>query len=355
VSGPLLNLDAYERAAAERLAPGTLAYYASGAGDELTLRENRAAFERLLLRPRVLRGVATRDLGTTLVGRRHPFPVLIAPTAQHALAHPEGELATARAAAALGVTFTLSTIASRSLEDVATASGPRWFQLYVYRDRALTRALVQRAEAAGYEALVLTVDAPLLGRRERAIASDERPAMRAGNLEHDSMRALLADGATADLAAYFAAQIDPGLSIEDVAWLRSISTLPVLVKGVVRGDDAAAAIEAGAAGVVVSNHGGRQVDTTIATIDALPEVVRAVAGRGAVLLDGGVRRGTDVVKALALGAQAVLVGRPVLWALAVDGERGVRDMLEVLRAEIDLAFALCGVRGVSEATPDLIA
>ncbi len=354
---PLLNLDAYEAAAHVRLSPGALDYYGSGANDELTLRENRAAFGRLRLRPRMLRGVAQRDLGTVLLGRRHALPVLVAPVAQQRLAHPDGELATARAAAALGVTMTLSTIASRSIEEVAaTGAGPRWFQLYVYRDRAVTQALVARAEAAGYEALVLTVDAPLLGRRERAIAGAERPEMVAANLQHDSMRAVMAGsaGATPDLAAYFAAQLDQGLTWDDVGWLRSVTRLPVLVKGVLRGDDAALAIEAGAAGVVVSNHGGRQLDTALATIDALPEIAEAVAGRGAVLLDGGVRRGTDVVKALALGAQAVLVGRPVLWGLAVAGEAGVRDVLELLRAELDLAFALCGVRNVEEVTRDLV-
>lgn len=353
----LLNLDAYERAARERLSPGALGYYASGANDEITLAANREAFARLRLRPRMLRGVAQRDLSTTLLGRRHPLPVLLAPVAQQRLAHPDGELATARAARALGVTMALSTIASSSIEEVAaTGAGPRWFQLYVYRDRAVTRALVARAEAAGYEALVLTVDAPLLGRRERAMTIPERPPMVAANLEHDSMRAVMAGAAgVTDLAAYFDAQMDPGLTWDDVAWLRSVTRLPVLVKGVLRGDDAALAIEAGAAGVVVSNHGGRQLDTAVATIDALPDVAAAVAGRGAVLLDGGVRRGTDIVKALALGAQAVLIGRPLLWGLAVDGEQGVRDVLELLRAELDLAFALCGTRDVSEVTRDLIA
>lgn len=354
---PLINVFDYEARAAQLLGPMAFDYYASGAHDEVTLRDNREAYDRLRLRPRMLRDVSERDTSTTLLGRRHPAPLLIAPTAFARMAHAEGELAVARAAGALGLTMTLSTLATTSIEDVrAAATGPLWFQLYVFRDRALTRSLVERAEAAGYEALVVTVDAPLLGRRERdARNAFELPAgLEAANLASEETPRLEGRPGESGLNRFFAAQLDQTLTWDDIDWLRSISRLPVLVKGVLRGDDAALAVEHGAAGVVVSNHGGRQLDTTIATIDALPEVVEAVAGRADVLLDGGVRRGTDVLKALALGARAVLVGRPVLWGLAVEGEAGVASVLRILLEELDLAMALCGARTLEEVTPDLV-
>jgi 4-hydroxymandelate oxidase len=356
-----LNLFEYERLAAERLPAMAYDYFASGAHDELTLRDNRAAFERRRLRPRVLRDVSKRDASTVLLGRTHALPVLTAPMAFQRLAHPEGELALARACSALGVTLTLSTLSTVALEEVAAATSmpaaPPWFQLYVYRDRALTQALVERAEAAGYEALMLTVDAPLLGRRERDARNQFTlpPGLSAANLEHPSLRALVSAPGESGLFRYFAQQIDPALTWDAVAWLTSITRLPVLVKGVLRGDDAALAVQAGARGVIVSNHGGRQLDGSIAAIDALPEVVEAVAGRVDVLVDGGVRRGTDIVKAIALGARAVLLGRPLLWGLAVDGEAGARHVLELLRDELDLAMALCGAGTLEDLTPDLVA
>jgi 4-hydroxymandelate oxidase len=352
-----LNLFEYERLAAERLPAMAYDYFASGAHDELTLRENRAAFERLRLRPRVLRDVAVRDASTVILGRTHALPVLAAPMAFQRLAHPEGELALARATDGLGVSLALSTLSTVALEDVARAtSTPAWFQLYAYRDRALTRALVERAEASGYEALVLTVDAPLLGRRERDARNEFAlpPGLAAANLEHPSMRALVSAPGESGLFRYFREQIDAALTWDDLSWLTSSTRLPVLVKGVLRGDDAALAVAAGARGVIVSNHGGRQLDGAIAAIDALPEVVETVAGRGAVLVDGGVRRGTDIVKAIALGASAVLVGRPLLWGLAVEGETGARHVLELLRDELDLAMALCGARTLEDLTRDLV-
>jgi 4-hydroxymandelate oxidase len=353
-----LNLLEYERAAAERLSPMAYDYYASGAHDEVTLRENRAAFERLRLRPRMMRNVARRDASTTILGRTHPLPVLAAPMAFQRLACPEGEIALARATDALGLTVALSTLSTVSLEDVAReTSTPAWFQLYVYRDRALTRALVERAEAAGYEALVLTVDAPLLGKRERDARNQFAlpSGLAVANLEHPAMRALVAAPGESGLFRYFAQQIDQSLTWDEVGWLASVTRLPVLVKGVLRGDDAALAVEAGAAGVIVSNHGGRQLDGAVAAIDALPEVAEAVAGRVDVLMDGGVRRGTDIVKAIALGARGVLLGRPLLWGLAVDGETGARHVLELLRDELDLAMALCGARTLDDLTRDLVA
>ncbi|TAJ19487.1 MAG: alpha-hydroxy-acid oxidizing protein, partial [Dehalococcoidia bacterium] len=317
---------------------------------------NREAYERIAVRPHALVDVSARDLSTTILGRRHDWPIVIAPTAFQRLAHPDGEAAVARAAAAEGVTMTLSTLASTSIEDVAAAApgSPRWYQLYVFRDRALTRSLIDRAEAAGYEAIVLTVDAPLLGRRERDARNRFTlpEGITAANLA-GARSQIASDGPESGLLQFFAAQMDPTLTWADLDWLCSATRLPVLVKGVLRGDDAAHAIDAGARGVIVSNHGGRQLDGAIASIDALPEVVEAVAGRASVLVDGGVRRGTDILKALALGADGVLIGRPVLWGL-VDGEPGVRHVLQLLRAEFDLAMALAGRASRADVTRDLV-
>lgn len=352
-----INLLEYERAAERVMERMAFDYYASGAADELTLRGNRAAYERLRLRYRVLAGVGERSLEVELLGQRLALPVLVAPMAFQALAHAEGELATARAASALGTALVLSTLSNTALEDVVAASAhPVWFQLYVYRDRGATAALVRRAEAAGCQALVLTVDAPLLGRRERDVKNRFHlpPGLEAKNLHAAGYGALERVEHDSGLAAYVASLLDPDLTWDDLTWLRSLTSLPVLVKGVVRGDDAGLALDHGAAGVVVSNHGGRQLDTAVATIDALPEVVDAVAGRGAVLIDGGIRRGTDVIKALALGADAVLLGRPALWGLAVDGQRGVTRVLELLRDEVDQALALCGARSPRDLPPGLV-
>ena len=354
--GPI-NLAEFESLARERLTPLAWDYYASGAMDEITVRDNRDAFERIAIRYHVLGGLANRDLSTQIMGQRHDWPLLIAPAAFARLAHADGEIGVARAAAAEGVTQVLSTLSTTSLEDVARAApdGRRWFQLYVFRDRGLTEELVRRAEASGYEAIVMTVDAPLLGRRERDARNRFTlpEGLTAANLSGGLAR-IGSNGADSGLFQFFADNLDPALSWDDVDWLASLTSLPVLVKGVVRGDDAERAVEHGVGGVIVSNHGGRQLDTAIASIDALPEVAEAVDGRAAVLVDGGVRRGTDIVKALALGANGVLIGRPWLWGLAVDGEAGVRRVLQILRAEFDLAMALCGVSSVDELWPDLL-
>jgi len=352
-----VNLFDYEELAQQRLGPLAWDYYSSGAMDEVTLRDNREAFERIAIRYHVLAGTAERDLSTQILGQRHDLPLLIAPTAFARLAHEDGENGVARAAAAAGVTQVLSTLSTTSLEEVAQAApdGTRWFQLYVFKDRGLTADLVRRAEAAGYQAIVMTVDAPLLGRRERDARNRFTlpEGLTAANLSSQLAR-IPSDGTDSGLFQFFASVLDPGLTWDDLEWLASLTVLPVLVKGVVRGDDAERAIEHGAAGVIVSNHGGRQLDTSISSIDALSEVAEAVDGRGAVLMDGGVRRGTDIVKALALGANAVLVGRPVLWGLAVGGEEGVRDVLRILREELDLAMALCGASNLEELWPDLL-
>jgi 4-hydroxymandelate oxidase len=353
-----LNLHEYERIAAERLPQMTWDYYRSGACDELTLARNELAFRDIALRYRVLVDVSRRDSSTELFSRRIALPVLIAPTAFHKLAHPEGEIATARAASAAGTSMVLSTLSTTPVEDVvAAASCDVWFQLYVYRDRGATAALVDRVRAAGCKALVLTVDAPLLGSRERDVRNgfalpDGLSIENASAARHRGVRAA---GGGSGLASYFAQQLDPALSWKDLEWLRSIAALPVLVKGVVRADDARRAVEHGAAGVIVSNHGGRQLDTSLASIEALPAVTAEIGGELPVLLDGGIRRGTDVLKALALGASAVLLGRPVLWGLAVDGDQGVMRVLSLLQRELDLAMALCGCPTVSDITHDLIA
>jgi 4-hydroxymandelate oxidase len=352
-----VSLFEIERVALERLSPVARDYYASGADDEITLRQNREAFERIPLHYKVLVDVGTRDLGTVVLGEKIAMPVMVAPTAFHRLAHALGEIATVRAAGTAGTIMILSTLSNTAIEDVvAAASGPVWFQLYVYRDRAVTAALVQRVEAAGARALVLTVDAPVLGRRERDARNRFQlpPGLSIENMLPAGMGDLPAGVDDSGLAAYFASMVDPTLSWRDLEWLRGVTRLPLLVKGVVRPDDARRALAAGAAGVVVSNHGGRQLDTAPATIEVLPRIADAVGDRGEVLVDGGVRRGTDVVKAVALGARAVLLGRPVLWGLAVDGEHGVERVLGTVREELDRAMALCGCPDVAAIGRDLV-
>ena len=354
----IINLFEYEQLAKARLTPMAFDYYASGAMDEITVKANHRAYDEIFLRYRVLAGVGTRDISTTVLGQKIAMPVLVAPTAFHRLAHPLGELATAQGAAAAGTIYVMSTLSNTRMEEVAKVStGPRWFQLYVYKDRGVTQALVQRAEAAGFTALELTVDVPLPGQREADIRNHfHLPAgLTAANLIAPELGEVPEVAGHSGLTAYIADLLDDNLTWRDVEWLRSITQLPVLVKGIARGDDAKHALDCGVAGLIVSNHGGRQLDTARPTIRALAEVVEAVAGRVEVLIDGGIRRGTDVLKALALGAQAVQLGRPVLWALAVDGEAGVRHVLELLRSEFDLALALCGCRNVAEITRDLIA
>lgn len=357
----LLNLREFETAASTRLPRMVFDYYAGGAGDEVTLRAAHDAWDAVAIRYRVLRDVSQRSLATKVLGDDLGFPLMVAPMAFQRLAHPDGEVATAHAAAATGAGMVLSTLATSSIEEVrAAGSGPLWFQLYIYRDRAASRALVERAERAGCTALVLTVDSPMLGRRER----DARNGFHVSadftvpNLTGDPRAALAAaaahGGDGSALARFVEAHWDSSISWRDVEWLRSVTTLPVFVKGIVRGDDAALALEHGAAGVIVSNHGGRQLDTAVSSAHALPEVADAMAGRGALLVDGGIRRGTDIVKALALGANAVLLGRPVLWGLAVGGADGVRRVLELLRDEFDLALALTGCRAPGELARDFV-
>jgi 4-hydroxymandelate oxidase len=353
-----LTLAALERLAEDRLSPMAWDYYASGADDEVTLRKNAQAWQDLSLHYRVLVDVASRDLATSALGERIALPVIVAPTAFHRLAHVDGELATVAGAGTAGTIFTLSTLSNTRVEDVvANARGPVWFQLYVYKDRAATEALVRRVEAAGVRALVLTVDAPLLGRRERDVRNRfALPAeLRVENLVAAGFDQVPGTIMESGLASYFASMLDPSLSWKDVRWLASLTNLPLVIKGIVRADDARLAVDAGAAGIVVSNHGGRQLDTSPATADVLGPIADAVGARAEIFVDGGVRRGTDVLKALALGARAVLLGRPILWGLACGGRDGVAAALTIVRRELDLAMALCGCPNVTAITRDLVA
>ncbi|OUL29626.1 alpha-hydroxy-acid oxidizing enzyme [Nostoc sp. RF31YmG] len=354
----LVNLFEYESLAKQRLSQIILDYYASGAWDEVTLLDNRRAFDRYKLYPRMLVDVSQQDLSTKILGQQLDIPLLIAPMAFQCLADVQGELATATSAAALGAGMVLSTMSTKSLEEVATTvKGANfnhlWFQLYIHRDRSLTRALVQRAEAAGFNALCLTVDVPVLGCRERDRQNNfTLPSnLELANLSDRKIPAIFGESG---VFAYVAQQFDPGLTWKDIDWLRSLTKLPLVVKGILRADDAVRSVEHGVQGVIVSNHGGRQLDGAIATIDALSDVVAAVGEQVDVLVDSGFRRGTDILKALALGAKAVLVGRPVLWGLSVAGETGVRHVLEILRDELGIAMALSGCRTIQEIDVSLI-
>lgn len=357
-SRALINLFDYEGEAEKRIPPSHWGYIAGGANDERTLDANRAAFDRILIRYRTMVDVSTRDTSTTVLGTPLSMPVMVAPTAMQKLAHADGECGTARAARAAGTLMVTSTTATTGLREVCAASpGPMWFQLYLYQDRSRSRALIEEAVQSGYTGVVLTVDAPVLGRRERDIRLGFTlpKGLTLSNAAVAGMGVVPdASDDASGLMLHFRSLHDAALVPQDISWVREVSGLPVIVKGIVRGDDALTAVDHGAAGIVVSNHGGRQLDTSIPSIQALPEVVAAVGGRAEVYVDGGIRRGTDVIKALALGARAVMIGRPVLWGLAVDGEAGVCNVLELLREEVDLAMALCGVRNVSEITRDLV-
>lgn len=332
----------YQRDAYQTLDEDVYTYFFGGADDQHSIGDNELSWSRVRLRPRVLRDVSTVTTATTMLGADVAAPIGIAPTAAHGLAHPEGETATARGAADAGALYVVSTMATTSLEDIAAVApdAPRWFQLYVRGELARARPLVERAEAAGYGAIVVTVDVPTLGlRRHESLALDQRVTLPhmvtppGGPVTYDQHVVLT----FADLA-------------EIVSW----TSLPVLAKGVLRADDAAACVRAGAAGIIVSNHGGRQLDTTIDPPTALTEVAAAVGDSAEIYVDGGVRLGTDVVKALALGADGVFVGRPVIWGLACDGAAGVRAVLDDLRIELERAMKLCGAATFDELTADLV-
>jgi len=346
-----LNVDDFEAAARAILPEPVYDYYAGGAEDEVTVRTNRRAFQEIALKYRVLVDVAKRETSTEILGTQLDFPLILAPTALHRMANEDGEKATARAAAAAGVIMCLSSISSTAMEDVAATApdGARWFQLYHFHDRAASESLVKRAHDSGYGAIVVTADVPVLGRRERDL---RHPFVLPEGIQavHLTVEPRVAAGSPLNTLI-----TEGSLDWEDLAWIRAASPLPMLIKGVVRADDAKRAMDEGVDGIWVSNHGGRQLDTAIASARALPEIAEVVAGRIPLIVDGGVRRGTDILKGIALGATAVAVGRPQLWGLTVGGEDGVRRVLEILKDEFSLAMGLAGCRNIGEIDASLIA
>ena len=343
-----LTLGDVARLARERFDDAVTDFIEGGAGEESTLAGNVDAFDRVRLRPRVLAGVGEPDITARVLGSTWRAPIGIAPMAYHTMADPDGEVTTARAAGAAGVPLVVSTFAGRPFEEIAAeASSPLWLQVYCFRDRAVTRLLVERAEQAGFEALVLTVDTPHLGRRLRDVRNGFR-------LPAGIAPANLAGADFSSPGEHAKAEFDPLLDWSVVEWLRSISSLPVILKGIMTGADARNAIDAHASGVLVSNHGGRQLDGVPATLDVLPEIVSAVAGECPVLIDGGVRRGRDVLTCLALGADAVLLGRPILHGLAAGGQAGVTRVLDIVTDELTDAMVLAGVRSAAAAGPELV-
>jgi 4-hydroxymandelate oxidase len=348
--GPgLACLSDFEEAAKGKIPHMAWEFYNGAVADEITMRWNREAYQRIRLKPRILVDVSKLDTRVTLFGREHPFPIILAPTAYHKLAHPDGELATARGAGAAGATMVISSMATTSVEDISkVAKSPLWFQLYFQADRGFTKDLVQRAEDAGCRAICLTVDTPIVGARNReARAQFKLPE----NLDLPNMRGLKVNGLDmgknagghgAAPGSIYSPVMDAAMTWRDMDWLISTAKVPVLFKGVLNPDDADQAVKVGVKGIMVSNHGARNLDTVPATVDALPLVAEKVAGRVPVIVDGGVRRGTDVLKALALGANAVMIGRPYLYALGVAGQDGVAAVVNILRKEFEMAMALTG-------------
>lgn len=363
-AGPApVNLAEYERYMKNTLPRNAHDYYASGSNDMITLRENRAAFSRLRLLPRILNDVTTVDTKTTILGAPVSSPICIAPTAMQQMAHPDGEAATARAAARNNTLMTLSSWSTLALEDVAAANGAgahRWFQLYVYKDRAVTLQLIKRAEKAGYKALAITVDTPILGRREADIKNKfSLPShLTMGNFKNVGGSHASGTKAAGDkgsgLASYVSKLIDQSLTWSDIAWVRKNTTMKIVVKGVMTAEDAVQSVRNGVDGIWVSNHGARQLDTTPATIEVLSDIVKAVNRKVEVYIDGGIIRGTDVFKALCLGARAVFIGRPVLWGLSHSGEEGVSNVLKLLNDEFVLAMKLAGVVSLGELKPSFV-
>jgi lactate 2-monooxygenase len=353
-----ISMSELEAAAEATLDERAVAYIWGGAGSEDSMRENLEAFRRWRIVPRVLRDISSRDLSTTLLGADLPAPLLVAPVGVQTLVHEDGESATARAAASLGIPMVVSTASATSMEDIAKESGegPRWYQLYWPSDRELAQSLVSRAEAAGCSALVLTVDNSIVGWKPRDLQQAYLPFLEgigiAQYLSDPVFQAALEKSPDEDLGAavghFLGVFSNPALTWGDLEWLQGATTLPIVLKGILHPDDAAEAAERGVAGIVVSNHGGRQVDGAIASLEALPPIVDAAGDRLAILLDSGVRTGADVFKALALGADAVMVGRPFLWGLALGGQEGVEVVLRSLLAELDLTMALSGTTSLEQ-------
>ena len=336
-----VNIYEYETIAKERLPQPEYDFIAGGAADEITLRRTREVFDAIMLRPRMLVDISAQDLSTTVLGQRIAFPIMVDPAGHHGRAHPEAELATARAAGAMGTVMILSSGSTRPLEEVAkVATGPIWFQQYLYKDKGLTKQMAQRAQDAGYSALCLTLDSTVRSKRERNIRNNysnpPSPNYAGLELQENSWRF------SSDAPRGANALIDRAATWSYLDWLADNTPLPLVVKGIMTGEDARLCVEHGVKGLIVSNHGARQLDTTFASVEVLPEAVEAVDGRAEVYLDGGIRRGTDVLKALALGARAVLIGRPLFWGLAVDGEPGLQAVIQMLRDELEMAMGMCG-------------
>jgi 4-hydroxymandelate oxidase len=351
-----LCLDDFARIAQQRMSKMTFEYVDSGAGDEHTMRWNRERWNEIKLKPRVLTDVAELSLETTLLGQHFHVPILLAPAAYHRLYHPDGELATIAGANAAGVSLVLASFATQSVEDIAKqARRGFWFQLYVQPDREFTRSLVQRVEGSGCAALCITADTPVLGIRTREMRSsfslpEDIPLPNSiGGAKDELSRSHLPE-----FGSIYSRRLDPRLTWKDISWFRSIARVPILLKGILNPEDARRAIDSGVSGIIVSNHGGRNLDTLPATAEALPRVIDAVEGRIPVLVDGGIRRGTDVLKALALGAQAVMIGRPYIYGLAVAGAAGVERVVQILKTELMMAMALAGVRSIGEINRQVI-
>jgi 4-hydroxymandelate oxidase len=346
------DFDALEDRARAKLSPGAYAFAAGGADDEITLADNIAAWCRLRLRPRMLRDVSAIDTSTTVLGHRIDVPLMVAPTGRHRLFHPDGERATARGAAAAGAPYVMATTATVGIEEVAAErrAAPQWLQLYLPRERAVTEGLLDRVAAAGFTAVALTVDQPVYGSSPRSARAPLAPSsdIRAVNLPGQPV-------AAHSYGSGHSGSVTFPTTWRDLEWLIARSPIDVVVKGILRADDAVRCAELGAKAIIVSNHGGRHLDATVATADALPEIAEKVGAKAEVYVDGGIRRGTDIVKALALGARAVLIGRPAVWGLALDGADGVRDVFDHLRGELVRSMALCGVAKLSEITRDLVA
>lgn len=354
----LICVQDFEIYARNNLSSEARDYYFSGANHEQTLRDNIEAFGRFKIRPKCLRDVSKRDLSVTLLGEKVSFPIGISPTAMQKMAHPDGEIATAKAAASMETVAIFSTIATTSIEDIGkNSNGLKWFQLYIYKDRRITVDLIKRAERNGFKAIVLTVDTPVFGMR----LADARnkfslPSnLRMANFDLNDVKSFGVVGKEeSGLNEYASSLFDSSLTWEDVKWLKSITSLPLVVKGILTNDDAILALKYGADAIMISNHGGRQLDSVPATIEVLPEIAKALNGKCEIYIDGGIRTGIDVLKALALGAKAVFIGRPVIWGLSYNGEEGVKQILKILRKEFDLAMALSGCSRISDINMSMV-
>ena len=353
-----INLFDFEAIAEGKMVLTEWDYVAGGATDEITLRRTRSAFDNIALRPRILQGVGGADLTTTVLGQSISVPFMTSPAGGHARAHPDGEIATARAAAKFGTIMSMGANGSYTLEQVAdSVDGPRWYQCYFYRNREATAEMVHRAEEAGYKALIITLDSSWPSKRERNIRNDYGRRQRVRPNYTDAQLSAASDQAAKskfDSGLNSRGGNDPSVTWADFDWLRGITDLPIVFKGVMTGEDAGLCAEHGLDGLIVSNHGGRNLDTTMTTIETLPEVVEAVGDKVEVFLDGGIRRGTDVVKALALGAKAVMFGRPIFWGLAHDGEEGLTGVFDILRDEIESTMVLSGRPNVASIDSTLI-